>query len=85
MIVIGVDSHKRRHTAAAVRASTGELVGAKTVAARDNGHGELVRWARSFGDVVVFAVEDCRQVSQTGSATRPATPTTPTMIRGSVR
>jgi transposase len=63
MIVIGVDPHKRSHTAAAVRASTGELLGAKTVAARDNGHGELVRWARSFGDVVVFAVEDCRHVS----------------------
>lgn len=63
MIVVGVDPHKRSHTAAAVRAITGELVGAKTVAARDNGHGELVRWARSLGEVVVFAVEDCRHVS----------------------
>jgi hypothetical protein len=46
MIVIGVDPHKRSHTAAAVEASTGELLGSKTVAAREQGHGELVRWAR---------------------------------------
>lgn len=63
MTVVGVDPHKRSHTAAAVRAITGELVGAKTVAARGNGHGELVRWARSLGEDVVFAVEDCRYVS----------------------
>lgn len=63
MIVIGVDPHKRSHTAAAVDASTGELLGAKTVPARDHGHGELVRWARSFDDELVFAVEDCRHVS----------------------
>jgi transposase len=62
MIVIGVDPHKRSHTAAAVDANTGEL-GAKTVPARDHGHGELVRWARGLGDELTFAVEDCRHVS----------------------
>jgi transposase len=63
MIVIGVDPHKRSHTAAAVDASTGELLDSKTVAARDHGHGELLLWARSLGREQVFAVEDCRHVS----------------------
>lgn len=48
MIVIGVDPHKRSHTAAAVEASTGELLGSTTVAARDRG---TVSWfaGRAFG------------------------------------
>jgi transposase len=48
MIVIGVDPHKRSHTAAVVAASTGGLLGSKTVAARGHGHGELLLWARSL-------------------------------------
>ena len=63
MIVVGVDPHKHSHTAAALDASTGELLGWKTVPARDHGHGELVLWARSLADAYVFAVEDCRHVS----------------------
>jgi len=63
MIVIGVDPHKSSHTAVAVDARTGKLIGAKTVRARDHGHDELVRWSRSLGTERVFAIEDCRHVS----------------------
>lgn len=63
MIVIGIDPHKRTHTAAALDASSGELVGELTVAARGSGHAELVAWARSLGEERRFALEDCRHVS----------------------
>lgn len=63
MIVIGIDPHKGSHTAVAVAAATGQMISAKTVKARDHGHHELVVWARSLGDEVAFAVEDCRHVS----------------------
>ena len=63
MIVIGVDPHKGSHTAVAVDASTGKLLGSRTVKARDHGHDELVRWSRSLGTECVFAIEDCRHVS----------------------
>jgi len=63
VIVIGVDPHKRSHTAAAVERATGELVGERTVAARERGQGELLAWARSLDRERVWALEDCRHVS----------------------
>jgi transposase len=66
MIVIGVDSHKRSHTAVAAD-ETGRKVGEVTVAATGNGHLELVRWATRFSDRR-FALEDCRHLSRRLSA-----------------
>ena len=64
MIVIGVDAHKRTHTCAAVQELTGRELEMRTVAARDEGHGRLLEWARGLGaDQVVWAIEDCRHVS----------------------
>lgn len=63
MIVIGVDPHKRTHTACAVDAATGELASSETVAARKAGHAQLVAWARELSADRVWAVEDCRHVS----------------------
>jgi transposase len=63
VIVIGIDPHKQTHTAVAVERATGELVGKRTVKAREAGHGELVLWARALDPERVFALEDCRQVS----------------------
>ena len=63
MIVIGVDPHKRSHTAAAVERATGELVSERTVSARVKGRGQLVAWARSLASERVWALEDCRHVS----------------------
>ncbi len=62
MIVVGVDPHKKTHTAAAV-ASTGQPVGEVTVKARLKGHERLLAWARELDDERVFAIEDCRHVS----------------------
>ena len=63
VIVIGIDPHKRTHTAVAVERATGEIVAERTVAARLPGRGELVVWARSLDQERVWALEDCRHVS----------------------
>ena len=63
MIVIGIDPHKRSHTAAAVGRQTGEIRAHKTVDAREHGHEALLRWARSLDAERLWAVEDCRHVS----------------------
>jgi transposase len=53
----------RSHTAAAVDGATGEITAGTTVEARRAGHEELLRWARSQGEDVLFAIEDVRQCS----------------------
>lgn len=65
MITVGIDPHKRTHTAAAVNAATGELVDELTVETDDRGHASLLAWARRLADPDEprFAVEDCRHVS----------------------
>jgi transposase len=63
MIVLGADMHKSSHTIAAVASTTGELLGDQTVAVGRNGFSEVLRWARSFDDARVWALEDCRHVS----------------------
>ena len=62
MIVIGVDTHKRSHTAVAVD-GTGRKLAEKTVVATSAGHLELVRWTARFSDRR-FALEDCRHLSR---------------------
>lgn len=62
VIVVGIDPHKKTHTAAAA-ASTGEPVAEVTVKARLKGHERLLAWARELDDKRVFAIEDCRHVS----------------------
>ena len=62
MIVIGVDSHKRSHTAVAVD-GTGRKLAERTVGTTSAGHLELVRWATRFTERH-FALEDCRQLSR---------------------
>lgn len=63
MIVIGVDPHKRTHTAAAIDDVSGELRGELTAPARRRGHVQLLAWARSLDDERLWALEDCRHVS----------------------
>jgi transposase len=63
MIVIGVDAHKATHTAAAIDAQTGQLLGDQTVAAREHGHGDLLEWARSLDVERTWAIEDARNLS----------------------
>jgi transposase len=63
VIVVGVDPHKKTHTAVAVSSSIGELVDELTVIARKPGHEQLLSWARGLSDERLFALEDCRHVS----------------------
>ena len=63
VIVVGVDPHKKTHTAVAVTAQLGELKGELTVSARQRGHEKLLSWARALDRERVFALEDCRHVS----------------------
>jgi transposase len=63
VIVVGVDCHKRTHTAVALDRATGEGRGALTVKARDGGHQRLLEWARGIDPEPAFALEDCRHVS----------------------
>jgi transposase len=62
MIVIGIDSHKRTHTAVAAD-ENGRKVAEITLAATGDGHLELVRWAGRFPERR-FALEDCRHLSR---------------------
>lgn len=62
MLVLGIDAHKRTHTAVAVD-ERGRRVDSKTVAATSAGNLELVRWAGQLGEHT-FAVEDCRHLSR---------------------
>jgi transposase len=62
MVVLGVDSHKKTHTAVAVDGN-GRQVAEQLVKATSAGHLELVRWAEQF-DERTWALEDCRQLSR---------------------
>lgn len=63
MIVVGIDPHKRSHSAVALERKTGEQVARLTVPASPEGCSHLVAWGLSLADEVVFALEDCRHVS----------------------
>lgn len=63
MIVIGVDPHTKTHTAVALDAATGRMLGERTVACSEGGHDELLAWVRTLPDEHYFAIEDCRHVS----------------------
>ena len=64
MITIGIDPHKRTHTAVAV-SGVGQLLGEITIPADQNGHRQLLEWAQRLHDAeeLRFALEDCRGVN----------------------
>lgn len=59
---MGVDPHKKTHTAVAAK-QTGEQLAEVTVKARVKGHERLLMWARNLDHERVFTLEDCRHVS----------------------
>jgi transposase len=63
VIVVGIDPHKKSHTAVAVSGVTGEVAAELSVRATDAGHRRLVRWLRGLGDQMRVALEDVRHVS----------------------
>ena len=64
MIVIGIDAHKRSHTAVAVDAVTGRELEDITVPADDAGHAKLLGFAQRLAPEREWAIEDCRNLSR---------------------
>jgi transposase len=63
MIVVGIDPHKKSHTAVAIDGTTAAARGEITVRSGKAGHGRLLAWARGLDTEHLFAIEDCRHVS----------------------
>lgn len=64
MVIVGIDAHKRTHTAVAVDEAGRKLGERTTHATTTEANLELVRWADGFGTDRRFAVEDCRHLSR---------------------
>ncbi len=64
MVTIGVDPHKRSHTAAAVLPGGHEVAGEITVQADQAGYRSLLRWADGFGSDRCWAVENAHGLGQ---------------------
>jgi transposase len=62
MVTIGIDPHKRTHTAVAVD-QLGRELAAQTVSARQEGFGQLMIWAHQLDERPAWVIEDCRHVS----------------------
>jgi transposase len=64
MVIVGIDAHKRTHTAVAID-EAGRKLGEKTTnTTTTEANLELVRWADGFSTQRRFAVEDCRHLSR---------------------
>jgi len=63
MVVLGIDAHKRNHTAVAVD-EAGRKLGERTTGTTTADHLQLLCWAEQFGDARSWAVEDCRHLSR---------------------
>jgi transposase len=64
MVIVGIDAHKRTHTAVAID-EVGRRRGSKTTTSTTSeANLELLRWADGFGPERRFAVEDCRHLSR---------------------
>jgi transposase len=63
VIMIGIDAHKRTHTAVAID-EVGRELAIRTVAATSSGHLALLRWAAEIAEERSWAVEDCRHLSR---------------------
>jgi transposase len=62
MVTIGIDPHKQTHSGVAVN-PLGVQVAQRTVAARREGFGQLLGWARTLDGERVWVIEDVRHVS----------------------
>jgi transposase len=63
MMVIGIDAHKRSHTAVMVDDNGRQLM-TKTVGATTQDHLRLLRWASSLDGERLWAIEDCRHLTR---------------------
>jgi hypothetical protein len=62
MVTIGIDPHKQTHSGVAVN-PLGVQIAQRTVAARREGFGQLLEWARKLDGERVWVIEDVRHVS----------------------
>jgi hypothetical protein len=62
MVTIGVDPHQQTHTGVAVD-RLGVQIAQRTVAARGEGFGQLLEWARALDSERAWVIEDVRHVS----------------------
>lgn len=63
MVVIGIDAHKRTHTAVIIDGN-GRKLATKTCETTSKDHLSLLRWAAGHGEERVWAVEDCRNMTR---------------------
>lgn len=63
MVVIGIDAHKRTHTAVIIDGN-GRKLATKTCETTSKDHLSLLRWADEHGKDRVWAVEDCRNMTR---------------------
>jgi transposase len=63
MVIVGIDAHKRSHTAVAVD-ETDRKLGQHTTGTTSDDHLALLSWAEQFGDGRLWAIEDCRHLSR---------------------
>jgi hypothetical protein len=64
MVIIGIDAHKRSHTAVIVD-TVGRQIAVKTIGTTSNDHLALLAWANKHDDQErLWAIEDCRHLSR---------------------
>jgi transposase len=63
MVTIGIDAHKRTHTAVIVDGQ-GRQLAVRTIETTSAAHHDLLAWAEQHGTELVWAVEDCRHLSR---------------------
>ncbi len=63
MVILGIDAHKRTHTAVAID-NTGRKLASKTTGTRTSDHLALLAWASELDDERLWAIEDCRAMTR---------------------
>ena len=63
MMVIGIDAHKRSHTAVTVD-EMGRQGFVKTVGTTTQDHLRLLKWAVGLAEERLWAIEDCRHLTR---------------------
>jgi transposase len=64
MVIIGIDAHKRTHSAVVVDERGRELAEKTIGGSSSRHHLELLAWASGYGQERMWAVEDCRHLSR---------------------
>ena len=68
MVTIGIDAHKRSHTAIVVDEHGLELATTKTSGSTSSDHLALIAWAARHGEERLWAVEDSAGTSRAASS-----------------